>query len=220
VKAPGQPASHYDFGATAHDGSLRKRANSTLMGGRWGHAMFQLNACNYCDDIFAETADVAFGDAWLPRFKADWRGTNVIVSRRPVIDEILREADDIWLAELSAEEVAETQAGNFRHRRIGLSVRLHDDLEAGLSVPVKRVPASVDGVDAQRLRLIRLRRIITDRSHTAFAQARSENDLNVFMDAMRPLVAKYSGIEAGGTRRRIQRAIRRRIKVLSGRTGK
>lgn len=214
VKAPGRPASHYDFGAQSRAGTVETRATAALLGGSWGHAMFQLNACNYCDDIFAETADVAFGDAWLPRFKADWRGTNVIVSRRPAIDEILRDADDIWLEELSAQEVADTQAGNFRHRRVGLSVRLHDDIEHGLSVPVKRVPASIDGIDGKRLRLVRLRRIIADRSHGAFARARAAGDLRVFLDEMQPLVAKYSGIEHGGTGRRINQAVRRRLRKL------
>ncbi|WP_354003125.1 Coenzyme F420 hydrogenase/dehydrogenase, beta subunit C-terminal domain [Alteromonas mediterranea] len=28
----------------------------------WRYAFFQPNACNYCDDISAETADIVFGD--------------------------------------------------------------------------------------------------------------------------------------------------------------
>ena len=58
--------------------------------------MFQVNACNYCDDIFAETADVAFGDGWLPEYKMDWQGTNVVVSRHPDIDEIIADAAAVW----------------------------------------------------------------------------------------------------------------------------
>ena len=215
VKAPGRSSSHYDFGATDTDGTEKTRQTSELVGGSWGHAMFQVNACNFCDDIFAETADVAFGDAWLPRFKEDWRGTNVIVSRRPEIDAILRDSDELWLDELTLDEVVATQAGNFRHRRIGLSVRLADDAAAGLSVPRKRVAASLDGIDEKRVRLVRVRRVIADRSHDAFAAARAAGDLSLFLEAMRPLVSKYTGIERGTTGRSLSARIARKLRSLS-----
>lgn len=31
-------------------------------------------ACNYCDDVFAECADVTCMDAWLPEYSQDHRG--------------------------------------------------------------------------------------------------------------------------------------------------
>ena len=33
----------------------------------WGMGIFKLGACDYCDDIVGETADISFGDAWLRR---------------------------------------------------------------------------------------------------------------------------------------------------------
>lgn len=38
-------------------------------------------ACDFCDDVFAETADIALGDAWLPEYVQDGNGTNVVVTR-------------------------------------------------------------------------------------------------------------------------------------------
>src|SRR5699024_1549087 len=63
VKNPGRSASSYDFSATDHSGDTHIRATASLAGGSWGHGAFQPEACNFCDDIFAETADIVFGDA-------------------------------------------------------------------------------------------------------------------------------------------------------------
>src|SRR3546814_4465059 len=93
----------------------------------WGHGMFQLGACDFCDDIFAETADVCLGDAWLPQYDSDWRGTNIVISRHADIDQLLREgarSGEILLEDINADLMAQSQGGNFRHRWDGLSVRL------------------------------------------------------------------------------------------------
>lgn len=210
VKVPDRPSSHYDVAATDHDGNRVTAHTHDLVGGNWGHAMFQVNACNYCDDIFAETADVAFGDGWLPQYKMDWQGTNVVVSRHPDIDEILADASAVWSEPLTADQVAATQGGNFRHRRVGLSVRLADDVAAGLSVPAKRVPASLDGIDPQRVDLIRLRRRISDASHDAFAEARARGSLALFLTRMQPLLKKYERVSRGSRTARILRRLTRR----------
>lgn len=214
IKVEGRSSSRYDFGAVGADGDVEV-PNVSLVGGSWGHAMFQVAACDFCDDIFAETADIAFGDGWLPRYKEDWRGTNVIVSRRPELDALLRESDEIELDELTLDEVAATQAGNFRHRRVGLQVRLHDDLKQGLSVPAKRVPPTLAGVDRTRVRLVRQRRLISRVSHEAFAEARAAGDLRRFLDTMRPLVEAYVRIDRGGVVRRFRSRLRRSIRRLA-----
>jgi hypothetical protein len=108
--------------------------------------MFQLNAWNYCDDIFAETADVVIGDAWLPEYRTDWRGTNVVVIRNRLIEEILLKAvdcGDIALDKLTVDRVSSSQDANFKHRRDGLSVRLADNARAG-----KWTPSSVSSLAA------------------------------------------------------------------------
>jgi coenzyme F420 hydrogenase subunit beta len=82
IKSPDRSSKDYDFGAKkAGARELLTQPTQTLVGGNWGHGMFQLNACNFCDDIFAETADVAFGDAWLPEYESVSVGTNIVVTR-------------------------------------------------------------------------------------------------------------------------------------------
>lgn len=206
VKAPSRSSKDYDFGARgkAADELLTKPTRS-LIGGNWGHGMFQLNACNYCDDIFAETADIAFGDAWLPEYEMEPRGTNVLVTRNAVIDELVRSSRDdgeLCLDDLPPERAIASQGGNFRHRRVGLAVRLHDDARKGASVPIKRVAPSLKGVPRHRRSLIRIRRAMSAASHWAFERAVVQDDLNVFLTQMRPWVRRYTKAERGGLLRR------------------
>ncbi len=60
-----------------------------LYGSDWGLGFFKYKACDYCDDVVAETADVVVGDAWLPQYIKDSQGTNVIVVRHPIIQDLL-----------------------------------------------------------------------------------------------------------------------------------
>ena len=37
----------------------------------WGAWHFGMNACNFCDDVFAELADISVMDEWLPKYEHD-----------------------------------------------------------------------------------------------------------------------------------------------------
>lgn len=212
VKVPGRPSSRYDFAALrAGTREWVSRQASLLVGGNWGHGAMQPEACNFCDDIFAETADIVFGDAWLPRFTADWRGMNIVVTRNPLLDTIFDEGaarGEVVVEALSPDDVAASQAGNFRHRRDGLAVRLADDLDAGLSVPRKRVAPRRDHVTKRRLHLIRQRRAMSALSLRAFAEARESGDLDRYLTPMRRAIKAYAAIDTPLLRRILGRAKR------------
>jgi coenzyme F420-reducing hydrogenase beta subunit len=195
IKDPSLTSRQYSFGAKSRStGNWVERQTLSLVGGSWGHAVFQLDACNYCDDVFAETADVVIGDAWLPKYEIDWRGTNVIVTRDPTIDRIFRkgaERGELSYDELDTDATARTQAGNFRHRREGLAVRLADDEKAGRWTPRKRVAPGYDHVTPERVALIRKRRTLSTVSHEAFAAAKEARELKVYLDVIKPLINDY-----------------------------
>lgn len=198
IKRPGRPSSSYDFGAVAIDGSTVNAPTRDLVGANWGHGAFQPEACNFCDDVFAETADVALGDAWLPQYTQDWRGRNIVVSRNVEIDSVIRKG--IESGALDGEEVdievpVHSQLGNFRHRREGLSVRLADDRAAGLSIPRKRVQPDQRAVGHRRRRLIRQRRRMSRISITAFNEALAGDDLAIYLDQMKKEIRRYRRIE-------------------------
>ena len=81
------------------------------------------------EHIYAETADICLGDAWLPAYRDEWRGTNIVVVRSPHLQALLLEgagSGEIELEELSHADMVASQGGNFRHRRVGVAVRVGD----------------------------------------------------------------------------------------------
>lgn len=220
VKNPAKTSTDYDYAATSRNRRTVTKATSSSIDGNWGFAAFQPEACNFCDDIFAETADIVFADAWLPQYTSDWRGTNIALSRDETLSRLMEEGaarGDIHLDRIDAQEAAKSQMGNYRHRRQGLQVRLADDLAAGQSVPRKRVTPSYSTTDRSRQALIRQRRRTSRVSLQAFRAAVDSGDLNLYLKPMRREIARYRWIEAKrvgirGVVRFVARAVIRRRK--------
>lgn len=127
LKDPHRPANWYTAQLSLADGSTRTRDWWHLADGDWGAGFFQNSACNFCDDVVAETADIAFGDAWMEPYASDGRGTNVVVTRLPVLRDLIAAgiaSGALALEPVSAAFVHDTQAAGFRQRREGLAYRL------------------------------------------------------------------------------------------------
>lgn len=147
AKNASRPANWYTAELTTTNGSVHRRDWWHLVDGDWGSGFLQSAACNFCDDVVAETADIAFGDAWVEPYSSDGRGTNVVVVRSPLLNRLLLDAIDdrrLELAPVDAEFVVRTQAAGFRQRREGLALRL-SWRRFGLQ-PRKRVAAAKEGV--------------------------------------------------------------------------
>jgi coenzyme F420-reducing hydrogenase beta subunit len=172
LKDPRRPASWYRAALTLRDGRCVEMDWWDLADGDWGSGFFQNGACNFCDDVVAETADISFGDAWVEPYSSDGRGTNVVLVRSPALQELVDEgihAGRLRLTPVDGSFVRETQAAGLRHRREGLGYRL-GRRRHGLR-PRKRVRAG--GALSVRRRLIyRTRGAITAWSHRMFWLAR------------------------------------------------
>ncbi|MDR0215261.1 MAG: Coenzyme F420 hydrogenase/dehydrogenase, beta subunit C-terminal domain [Comamonas sp.] len=199
VKNESNLASKYDFLAKSKsDSKSFAKRSSSLVGGSWGYGFFQPNACNYCDDIFAETADVVFADAWLPEFTKDWSGTNVVISRNKELNQIFQNGLDhkeIKLSNIGVDEAIKSQAGGFRHRRDGLKVRLFNDLKDGQKIPLKRVEPSLENVPEWRIELIKQRQKISRLSLEYFKEAKKSKNLNIFLEKIKGEVELYKHID-------------------------
>jgi len=57
----------------------------------WSNSIFTHRACKYCDDIFGETADVTFMDAWLPEYTQSADGNSIVIARTDTIRRIFDE---------------------------------------------------------------------------------------------------------------------------------
>jgi len=199
IKDPSQPADHYNFGARAiGEEEWKCSSPRVLVGGNWGHNAFQPEACNFCDDVVAECADISFGDAWLPQFAHESRGTNLIICRNRMLDDILEAGSasgEITLFSLSDADAVQSQAGGFRHRREGLALRLADDQAAGLSVPRKRVDPNPHAVSDHRANLLRQRRRMAKISQVAFERARVSGSLRDYTRVMTREIRRYKRLE-------------------------
>ncbi|WP_315927023.1 Coenzyme F420 hydrogenase/dehydrogenase, beta subunit C-terminal domain [Mesorhizobium sp. SP-1A] len=173
IKAPGRPASWYRARLTLGDGSTREKDWWHLADGDWGAGFFQNSACNFCDDVVAETADISFGDAWVEPYSSDPQGTNVVVVRNPELEGIVRDAigsHRLALHETDAHFVRETQAAGLRQRREGLAYRL--EWRSPALALRKRVSDRPIALGRRRALIYRTRYRISMWSHRIFAFAR------------------------------------------------
>lgn len=111
----------------------------------WTHDYFKINACNYCDDLFAETADVVFMDAWLPKYKKDYKGHSLVINRNDNLTHIWSEAmnsDKVSLETISPDMVILSQDGVLNQKRSILEYRLYLAKKNGKITLRKRVKPS------------------------------------------------------------------------------
>jgi coenzyme F420 hydrogenase subunit beta len=225
TKLSGRPASDY---AVTVAGERNGRAftatkpTSELFGSNWGLGFFRYKACDFCDDVVAETADVSLGDAWLPEYESDGKGTNVIVVRSNTIALFLakaKEAGRLHLEQISADKVAESQAGGFRHRREGLAYRLALEDTHGRWRPTKRVGPAIAHLSRKLRRIHQLRQEVRESSHVAFARARQQTDFGEFLRVMRPLTARYLRQYQRPLMHRVLSRLKRSIACISRQLG-
>ena len=194
-KDENQPANRYGVEAVGKkNGVLTKVGASTkdLYPTNWGQGFFKYNACEYCDDVLGETADITLGDAWLPEYSSGSGGTNVIVVRHPIMLEIINEhSHELELDEITAERIYASQAGGFRHRRQGLSHRLYLKEKEGQIKPQKRVSPS-SNIEKSRGKIYEKRVELKDASIAEFKKAKESNDFNLFLQNMKPKVEEYN----------------------------
>jgi len=135
-KSPDQPASNYHYVFTAADGEEQRIFWNEGISEAWTNRWFTPRACSYCDDVFAECADVTCMDAWLPEYSVDSRGTSLLLVRSPAVREVLERGQGASLDPIPVERVIQSQAGVVAVKRQHLAYRLYLD---GEGVPEKRV---------------------------------------------------------------------------------
>lgn len=199
-KLIGRGASGYGFAVRARPGEAADGGDEaawpmeSVNGGDWGEGMFKNPACEFCDDVLAECADVVIGDAWLPRYLADHMGTNIVVTREARLDRMLRDGmarGALALEPVGVADIAQSQSAGLRHRREGLSHRLARRQARGQWAPRKRVAPRL-APNILRGFVYDIRQKITDTSSPAFAEVlRSGRPLSDFERLMAPLRRRY-----------------------------
>ncbi len=138
-KSPDHPADNFYFSFTTADNKEHRIFWNEGIAEAWTNRWFTPRACNYCDDIFAECADVTCMDAWLPEYSRDSQGTSLLLVRSPVIRDMIEQGQGIRLDPVPVEWVVQSQAGVVVVKRQHLAYRLYLDRENGSKGPKKRV---------------------------------------------------------------------------------
>jgi coenzyme F420-reducing hydrogenase beta subunit len=196
VKNPDRPANWYRARLELASGGSVAEDWWQLADGDWGAGFFQNPACDVCDDVVAETADISFGDAWVEPHSSDGRGTNVVIVRRAslvaTIDRAVAEGR-LDLVPVDADFVAETQAAGLRHRREGLAYRLSWNKRR--LQPRKRISPHLAGsMPARRQLVFRTRAAIARWSHRVMWLARALDASFLYLVWARFWLRLYQGL--------------------------
>jgi coenzyme F420 hydrogenase subunit beta len=195
VKIPGCRANEKGVAAYSRNSSNQEFGPvkvQKLYGTNYGEGFFKYKACDYCDDVVAETADVSFGDAWLPQYLD--RGTSLIIVRQRWIQQILesaRDAGELAIEPLGADAAAQSQDAGLRHRREGLAYRLYLADQKGEWRPHKRVAAEANHLTERERSIHRCRMKIAELSIQAFSELRLSGAVSDFKRRMAPLLLFY-----------------------------
>lgn len=194
-KSSDRPANWYRASLNLQNGEVRAKDWWNLVDGDWGAGFFQNSACNYCDDVVAETADIAFGDAWQEPYSSDGRGTNVVIVRSKALLDLIHagmESGRISLSPVDETFVVSTQAAGFRQRREGLGFRL--SLPRFGMRPRKRVAAARYGLGARRRMIYGMRLAISFWSHRVFWLARTLHLPGLYLSWARLMLSCYHAL--------------------------
>jgi coenzyme F420-reducing hydrogenase beta subunit len=196
LKNPERPANWYRAQLDLADG--RKVAEDWwhLADGDWGAGFFQHPACDFCDDVVAETADIAFGDAWVEPYASDGRGTNVVVVRSKDLQGTIERAigaGRLDLRPVGADFIAETQAAGLRHRREGLAYRLAWMKRRPIR-PRKRVSPAPGTLALRRRLVFRTRAAISRWSHRTMWLASALGAPGLYLHWARFWLRLYQGL--------------------------
>ena len=189
-----RPASTYTVAFRLKDGRLLEKDWTEMADGDWSSGFFQNSACNFCDDVVAEVADVSLGDAWVEPYSSDGRGTNVVIVRSPMIHQLIEAgmaAKQLNLTTVDADFVEQTQAGGFRQRREGLAYRLcfsRPQIE-----PRKRVQPNSTNLTCRRKIVYRTRSFISKWSHPISWLAARTGCRTLYIRWARSVATLYAG---------------------------
>lgn len=193
LKDETRPANWYRAHLDLFDGDTGEQDWWHLADGDWGAGFLQNPACDWCDDVVAETADISFGDAWVEPYSSDGRGTNVVVVRSKPLKKMIEAAradGRLALEQVDAEYVVRTQAAGLRHRRDGLAYRL--TWRRGI-IPRKRVAPSAE-LPLRRKLVYRLRYMIARMSHPMLRLARATGLPGVYTVWARTMLRLYQSV--------------------------
>jgi len=142
-KSDGSPASDFRFRGTDNRGPGKEVPYHSLPYFLGKNAYFRQNACNYCMDVFAETADACFMDAWLPEYRQEPKGTSLVVIRNRELGDLFEQGRakcEISIELIGPEKVVASQRRHVRRKRELIYMRrgMHEGDDAAKATVVDK----------------------------------------------------------------------------------
>ena len=138
-KSQEHSASNFYFSCINSEGDMGKIFWDDGVSEVWRNSWFTISSCNYCDDIFAECADISCMDAWLPEYAKDSLGTSLVIVRSLEVDKLLKRGNGVNLTDIPMEEIIRSQMGRITKKREDLAFRLYLNQFNGAYNPLKRI---------------------------------------------------------------------------------
>ncbi len=186
TKAKDISARAYVFTAYSKNKEVREDSGN-VVGGKFNQGALMLPACNFCDDVVGETADLTIGDAWLPQFEIDSQGTNLLIVRNSEIHDLIKGAFNegkIQIVGLTEKDVIDAQSGGFRQRREGLSHRLNKVDKKNIWRPTKRIEPNSFKISPLRKLIYNIRFEVTLNSREYFKEALLKDNYDLYKKRM------------------------------------
>ncbi|MDC0440715.1 Coenzyme F420 hydrogenase/dehydrogenase, beta subunit C-terminal domain [Gammaproteobacteria bacterium] len=142
IKKKTTRAGNFKFQATSNTTNSGSELAFSDISNIWGAGHFGMNACNFCDDVFSELADLSVMDAWLPEYEHDIDGSSLMIIRNQELVKLLLDGMRLKTCKvdsIDATEVKKSQSGVIFHKKYLLEARLFWAGLKGLKIPKKRV---------------------------------------------------------------------------------
>jgi len=165
VKDERSSATDYSFSCDDRKTRTLKQIKMREVGDMWGTGLFKANACDYCDDVTTELADISLGDAWIEPYRSEGQGTNIVITRSALASDIISRGiatGELVLDEISVQQVISSQQGSFNHRQDAIGIRMANAASNGVKIAPKR--HGLDKLPFHRKIVQRLRRHTRARS--------------------------------------------------------
>ncbi len=102
----------------------------------WYRKWFMLNSCQFCEDVFADYADISFMDAWLDGYRDDYRGHSLWIIRNQQLATLLDKPSDLKVSDISPELVCKSQDGLINYKINLIKTRCYLAHSLGQNVPI------------------------------------------------------------------------------------
>lgn len=111
------------------------------LGDMWGTGLFKSNACDFCDDVVTELADISLGDAWIDPYDKSGLGNSIIITRTKTAQTLIKNGlkqKNLTLDKITEEKILLSQGGSFNHRHKGMLYRIIKANKSMQIAPKKR----------------------------------------------------------------------------------